>query len=125
MKRKPKLDMDKIAGLLGAERRGKVTSRSGYFGALQLAAEVQSRFRVPARGGRATDPQWTERRLVPLAPETLARLAELVKGLRKTHGIEIAPLQLAALLLEHAAGLVDAGVAEKLAREHVAHKKSA
>ena len=125
MKRKPKLDMDKIAGLLGAERRGKVTSRGGYFGALQLAAEVQSRFRVPARGGRATDPQWTERRLVPLAPETLARLAELVKSLRKEHGIEIAPLQLAALLLEHAAGRVDAGVAEKLAREHAAHQKSA
>ncbi len=39
MKRKAKLDMNKIAGLLGAERRGKVTSRGGYFGALQLAAE--------------------------------------------------------------------------------------
>jgi hypothetical protein len=125
MKRKPKLNMNRIAGLLWAERGGKVTSRGGYFGALQLAAEVQSRFRVPARGGRATDPEWTERRLVPLAPDTLARLAQLVKSLRKEHGIEIAPLQLAALLLEHAAGLVDDDTAEKLAREHVAHQKSA
>lgn len=50
---KTQLDMDKIAAALGAERRGKV---------------------VPAGGGRATDPRWTERRLVPLGPRTLERL---------------------------------------------------
>ena len=44
------LDLDKIAKRLGAVRRGTVTSRGGYFGALQLAAEVQARFHVPARG---------------------------------------------------------------------------
>ncbi len=114
-----KLDMDKIARRLGAERRGGVPSRGGYFGALQLAAEVQARFGVPHRGGRATDPQWTERRLVPLAPETLARLAELVKSLRKEHGIEIAPLQLAALLLEHDAAM--AGVPAKTIQELACH----
>ena len=41
------LDMDRIAKNLGAERRGKVVSRGGYFGAVQLAAEVSARFRVP------------------------------------------------------------------------------
>ncbi len=40
------LDMERIAKELGAERRGKVSARGGYFGALQLAAEVAPRFRV-------------------------------------------------------------------------------
>ena len=44
------LDMDRIAKDLGAERRGKVVSRGGYFGAVQLAAEVAARFRVPDGG---------------------------------------------------------------------------
>ena len=42
------LDMERIAKELGAERRGKVSAHGGYFGALQLAAEVAaSRSRVP------------------------------------------------------------------------------
>ena len=41
------LDMDRIAKAMGAERRGKVAARGGYFGALELAAEVAARFRVP------------------------------------------------------------------------------
>ena len=68
---KRRLDMDKIARRLGAERRGKVSAKGGYFGALQVLADVEAMFRVPARGGRPTDPRWTERRLVPLAPQTL------------------------------------------------------
>jgi hypothetical protein len=35
---KTRLDMDRIAAGLGAERKGKVSSSGGYFGALQLAA---------------------------------------------------------------------------------------
>lgn len=54
------LDMDRIAKQLGAVRRGKVSPRGGYFGALQLASEVRARFRVPEGGGRATDPSWNE-----------------------------------------------------------------
>jgi hypothetical protein len=45
------LNMERIAKHLGAERRGKVSPRGGYFGALQLAAEVATRF-VPARRSR-------------------------------------------------------------------------
>jgi len=89
-----KLDMDRIAEGLGARRKGKVKSGGGYFGALQLGAEVAARFRVPPRGGRATDPSWTERRLIPLSPSTLHRLEELAKSLN------VSPLQVAALLLE-------------------------
>jgi hypothetical protein len=48
------MDMERIAKGLGAERRGKVSPRGGYFGALQFAAEVAARFRVP-EGARATE----------------------------------------------------------------------
>jgi len=64
---KVRLDMNKIARGLGAERRGKVAASGGYFGAIQLLADIEARFRVPSGGGRPTDAR-TERRLVPLAP---------------------------------------------------------
>lgn len=40
------LDMERIAKELEAERRGKVSAHGGYFGALQLAAEVAPRSHV-------------------------------------------------------------------------------
>src|SRR5829696_337772 len=90
------LDMDRIATALGAERRGQVVSRGGYFGAVQLAAEVAARFRVPEGGGRPTDPSWDEQRLVRLSATTLARLEQLAE---KAHA---SPMQVAAILLEQA-----------------------
>lgn len=116
MKNKPNLDVKKIAKALGAEHRGKVSARSGYFGAVQLVAEIQSRFRVPAGGGRPTDPEWTERRLVRLAPKTLTKLERLAHDLQE-EGVAVEPLQLAAFLLEAS---VEGAVAEQLAR----HKKA-
>src|SRR5580765_667080 len=91
------LDMDRIAQELGAERRGKVSPPgAGYFGALQLAAEVAARFRVPDGGGRATDPSWSEQRLVRLSPETLQQLEKIAEHAHAS------PMQVAALLLERA-----------------------
>src|SRR4051812_1836186 len=90
------LDMDRIAKQLGAERRGKVSPRGGYFGALQLAAEVTARFRVPAGGGRAADPSWREQRPVRLSPKTLEQLEKLAE---QAHA---SPMQIAALLLKRA-----------------------
>lgn len=90
------LDMERIAKELGAERRGKVSPCAGYFGALQLAAEVSARFRVPEGGGRATDPSWSEQRLVRLSPKTLEHLEKLAE---QAHA---SPMQVAALLLERA-----------------------
>jgi len=90
------LDMERIADRLGAERRGKVSARGGYFGALQVAAEVATRFRVPEGGGRATDPAWSEQRLVRLTPQTLDQLEKLAE---QTHA---SPMQVAAILLEKA-----------------------
>ena len=97
---KSRFDMDRIARGLGAKRRGKVIASGGYFGAMQLLADIGARFRVPAGGGRATDPDWTERRLLPLAPRTLKRLEALAAKVRKQGGGSLEPMQLAALLIE-------------------------
>jgi hypothetical protein len=97
---KPHLDMDKIARGLCAERMGKVSAGGGYFGAMQLLADIATRLRVPVGGGRATDPDWTERRLVPLAPRTLKRLEAITENVRALSGVSVEPMQLAALLLE-------------------------
>ena len=113
---KRRLDMDKIAKALGAERQGKVSSAGGYFGAMQLLADIDARFRVPVGGGRATDPNWTERRLVPLAMRTLTRLEELAAKIRQDSHVSIEPMQLAGLLLERTTEQFSDEEAEKLLR---------
>ena len=116
------LDMDKIARALGATRQAKVSATGGYFGAMQLLADIEARFRVPPGGGRATDPTWTERRLVPLAPGTLARLEELAAKIREQSRVAIEPMQLAGLLLEKTTAQVSDAEAEKLLRPRTARR---
>jgi hypothetical protein len=111
---KRRLDMDKIATRLGAERKGKVAATGGYFGAMQLLADVEARFRTPEGGGRPTDPRWTERRLVPLAPDTLERLEKITSRMRERGGVNVEPMQLAAVLLERTAKELSAAEAERL-----------
>ena len=113
---KTHLDMDKIAKGLGAERRGKVTASGGYFGATQLLADIEARFRVPSGGGRPTDPTWTERRLLPLAPHTLKKLEEIAARLRRHGGANLEPMQLAALLIEKTTEKLSEEDAEELVR---------
>jgi hypothetical protein len=113
---KMQLDMDKIARGLGAERRGKVDASGGYFGAIQLLADIEARFRVPLGGGRPTDASWTERRLIPLAPRTLKRLEEIAAKVRAHGGVSVEPMQLAALLLEKKAEELSEAEAESLVR---------
>ena len=67
---------------------------------MQLLADIAARFRVPSSGGRATDPRWTERRLLPLTPRTLQRLEAITAMVREQSGVNLEPMQLAALLLE-------------------------
>ena len=82
-------------------RRSLLIDRSPLrFGAVQLLADIKTRLRVPVGGGRATDPDWTERRLVPLAPRTLKRLEAITEDVRARSGVSVEPMQLAALLLE-------------------------
>jgi hypothetical protein len=97
---KARLDMNRIARGLRAARKGKVSAGGGYFGAMQVLADIETRFRVPAGGGRATDPGWTERRLVPLAPRTLKRLEAISEGIKTRSGLNVEPMQIAGLLLE-------------------------
>jgi hypothetical protein len=111
---KTQLDMDKIARELGAERSGKVVAKGGQFGALQLAAEVHARFRVPAGGGRATAPEWTERRLLPLRPKTLKRLEILAAKLTESGGVAVEPMQVAALLLERVVDVISDDEVEEM-----------
>src|ERR671923_116871 len=110
---KTQLDMDRIAKGLGAERRGKVAAGGGYFGAMQLLADIEGRFRVPSGGGRPTDPGWTERRLLPLAPRTLKKLEDISAKMRE-HGMNVEPIQLAALLIEKTAEQLSEKEAENL-----------
>ena len=116
MRSKPTVDMDKIANGLGAERVGKVRAGGGYFGAAQLVADIQARLRTPSGGGRSTDPEWTERRLLPLGPATLRRLEHLSEVLGE-RGVAVTPLQVAALLLERFVEDADDAVVADLARE--------
>src|ERR1700731_2752676 len=111
---KGRIDMDKIARGLGAERRGKVAAPGSYFGAIQLLADIEVRFRVPPGGGRPTDATWTERRLVPFAPRTLKRLEEIAAKGGAPGGGGGEPMQLAPLLLEKKAGELRGGEAESL-----------
>jgi hypothetical protein len=110
---KTHLNMDKIAKRLGAERQGKIAATGGYFGAMQLLADIEARFRVPSGGGRPTDPTWTERRLLPLAPRTLKKLEAIAAKVREDGGANLEPMQLAALLIEK--------TTEKLSEEDAAN----
>ena len=112
---KTQLDMDKIAEALGAQRRGRVTATGGYFGAKQLLADIEARFRVPSGGGRPTDPSWTERRLLPLAPKTLKKLEKIAAKMRGYGGAKLEPMQVAALLIERTTEELSDEAAERLA----------
>ena len=114
MKKQP--DMEKIARALSAERRGSVSVSGGYFGAVQLAAEVATRLCVPKGGGRRTNPTWEERRLVPFSKETLQRLEELAKQIRRSTNLHVEPMQLAAMLLEKAAQEIEWEELEEIAQ---------
>jgi hypothetical protein len=70
---------------------------------------------VPSGGGRPTDPGWTERRLLPLAPKTLKKLEEMSAKVRE-HGMNVEPMQLAALLIEKTAEHLSEEEAEALVR---------
>jgi hypothetical protein len=94
------IDHARLSRNLGSIVRGRVAAGAGYFGALQVAEEVRRRFQTPQGGGRARDPRWTEKRLLPIRPETLARLAKLADRVSEVVEHRVDPLQVAALLVE-------------------------
>lgn len=111
---KKSLDLDKIAKGLGGERRGKFAVSGGHFGAMQLVGDIQAHFRTPAGGGRATNPAWTTKRLVPLADQTLKRLEQLAREIEEKRNIHIEPMQVAALLIENSLAKVTGEEAEAI-----------
>jgi hypothetical protein len=116
-----------IAGrwTISGSDRGKASATGGYFGALQLLADLEARLRVPGGtgGGRPTDPRWTERRLVPLAPETLDRLEKLTARIRKHGNVNLSPMQLAGLLLERTTQRLGDQEAERVVRQRPAPQR--
>ena len=52
----------------------------------------------------------------PMAPSALNRLGDLASRLRRERGIEVSPMQLAAVLLERVAAVLDERVAAELAK---------
>jgi len=63
----------------------------------------------------ALNPGWTERRLLPLAPRTLRKLEEMSAKVRE-HGMNVEPMQLAALLIEKTTEQLSEEEAEEIVR---------
>lgn len=98
--KQPKLSHARLAKNLGSRVSGRVRARAGYFGALQVAEDVRRRFKAAPGGGRARDPEWTQKRLLPFRPETLARLQTLAARVSDLVEFRVEPLQVAAVLVE-------------------------
>ena len=76
-------------------------SAQGPLGMIQLAEEV--RRRLVSRGGRPTMPEWDMKRPIPLCRRNWLRLTAIGRELG------LSPAQFAALLIERALAIVDAG----------------
>ncbi len=97
--------IDRLAEKLGATRVGEVPAYApGAFGMSALARTLEERL-VPGQGrrpGRPSNPAWTKRSKVPMAPATEERLVELAR-LLSSDARKVSPMQVAAQLLEEAA----------------------
>ena len=96
--------IERLAKKLGARVKGKVPDDSaGAFGMAALAEGLRRRLEPSAgkRPGRPTNPKWTRRPKVPMAPLTEDRLRELARLLSDNER-KISPMQVAAEILEQA-----------------------
>ncbi len=66
----------------------------------KLKEELEARLKTPVGGGRSTDPGWSERRVVGMTKDTLRTLKRIAAALNRD-GVAVAPMQVAAVLLEH------------------------
>ncbi len=95
-----KISHARLARNLGSRVSGRLRAGAGYFGALLVAEDVRRRFKAAVGGGRARDPRWTLKRLMPVRPETLARLQAVAAQVSEIVEFRVEPLQVAALLVE-------------------------
>jgi len=97
-------NIDALANKLGAAVVGTVPDYSaGAFGMAALANTLRRRLEpsVGKRPGRPTNPAWSKRPKVPMAPETEQRLKELASFLSDGER-QVSPMQVAAMILESA-----------------------
>lgn len=97
-------NIETLAKKLGATVVGTVPDYSaGAFGMAALANTLRERLEpsVGKRPGRPSNPAWSKRPKVPMAPETEERLKELSQFLSKGER-QVSPMQVAALILEQA-----------------------
>ena len=97
-------NVETLAKKLGATIEGTVHEYSaGAFGMAALAHILRERLEPSAgkRPGRPSNPAWSRRPKVPMAPETEERLKELA-SLLSEEDRRVSPMQVAALLLEQA-----------------------
>ena len=97
-------NVETLAKKLGATVVGTVPDYSaGAFGMATLAETLRERLEPSAgkRPGRPSNPAWSKRPKVPMAPETEQRLKELA-NLLSAGERQVSPMQVAALILEQA-----------------------
>lgn len=97
-------NIEALAEKLGATIEGQVPEYSaGAFGMAALANTLRERLEpsVGKRPGRPSNPAWSKRPKVPMAPETEQRLKELAHLLSEGER-QVSPMQVAALILEQA-----------------------
>ena len=97
-------NIETLAKKLGATMAGTVPDYSaGAFGMAELANTLKERLEpsIGKRPGRPSNPAWSRRPKVPMAPETEQRLKELASFLSEGDR-QVSPMQVAALILEQA-----------------------
>jgi hypothetical protein len=112
-KMKTRLDMNKIAKGLGAQRRGKVATSEGYFGAMQLLADVAI-FASGCRRAAAGKGSRLDGKAAGSARANRETLEEIRVKVREHSGTSLEPMQLAALLLERTTERLSEDEAEEL-----------
>jgi len=98
---------------LRAHYRGRTGPSLYPFSAMMLLVDIKAHFTVPSGGGRPTNPRWTQRSSIRLAPETLRRLEEIATAFRGKGDVRIESMQLGALLLERITELLDHDAIER------------
>lgn len=103
MKKLTARQIERYGRVLGADvvETLDTSSAQGALGMMQLGEEV--RRRLMSRGGRPTMPEWDMKRPIPLRRKDWARLTKIGRELG------LSPGQFAALLIERALEIVDAG----------------